>query len=106
METKDYATWVGKKFIFTIKTLTPPGQDTRDVPPFKIVGSVTSVIHDEKTETAFVEISTKHVYLHGRVFPIVKQVVMIERNKKAFLYFDSGRLIGNECFSGEFALTE
>lgn len=106
METTSCTEWVGRKFIFAIKTLTPPGQDSREIQPFNITGTITSVTYDEKTSVAFVEISTKHVYVHGRVFPIVKQVITLEKNKRALLFFDSGRLTGNECFSGEFKLAE
>ncbi|HXK38256.1 MAG TPA: hypothetical protein VJ579_04290 [Candidatus Paceibacterota bacterium] len=106
MDTKDYMTWVGKKFLFAAMTHTPPGQNAKDIPPIKIKGEITSAVQDEKSGATFLEINTRYIYLHGRAFPIVKQVITIEKGRKPYLYFDSCRVAGNECFAGEFVLVD
>jgi hypothetical protein len=103
---KDFNGWTGRNFLFIATNHNVPGQMPKDIPKIRIEGTVTGVVIDEKTGATFVEISTRSVYIHNRVFPIVKQVITIEKGKKPYLHFDAQRTTGNECFTGEFVLIE
>lgn len=106
MDTKDHMKWVGRKFLFAVMTHTPPGQSTKEITPIKISGMITSVTCDERTGTVYIEVNTKQVYLHNRVYSIVKQVITIEKGKRPYLYFDSCKVTGYECFAGDFLFLE
>ncbi len=98
--------WVGRKFLFVALLHNVPGQMPKEIPKILIEGTITGVLVDDKTGATHIEVSNRFVYIHNRSFPIVRQVIVMEKNKKPYLHFDAQRDTGSERFTGEFMLAE